>query len=139
MSYLHAYFTHDPARIGASCEIVIGLGCWWSPCPCCTRTSARWKLLAWVPGDQDLEDVVRDHWQSPGHRKERLRLIHRLLDLMASKKIRVTILSGDVHVACLGAIESERLGRRGQRAQVINQLTSAGILIRASPGSSQPR
>jgi hypothetical protein len=85
-------------------------------------------LLAWVPGDQDLEDDVRDHWQSPGHRKERLRLIHRLLDLMARKKIRVTILSGDVHVACLGAIESERSGRRGERAQVINQLTSSGIV-----------
>ena len=57
-----------------------------------------------------------------------MRLIHRLLDLMASKKIRVTILSGDVHVACLGAIESERMGRRGQRAQVLNQLTSSGVV-----------
>ena len=86
------------------------------------------KVMDWMPGEQELEDDVRDHWQSPGHRKERLRLIHRLLDLMAGKKIRATILSGDVHVACLGAIESERAGRRGERAQVINQLTSSGIV-----------
>ena len=86
------------------------------------------KVMGWLPGDQELEDDVRDHWQSPGHRKERLRLIHRLLDLMARTKIRATILSGDVHVACLGAIESERSGRRGTRASVINQLTSSGIV-----------
>ena len=85
-------------------------------------------VLDWVPGEQDLEDDVRDHWQSPGHRKERLRLIHRLLGLMARTKIRATMLSGDVHVACLGAIESELSGRRGERAHVINQLTSSGIV-----------
>ena len=86
------------------------------------------RIMDWIPGQQELEDDVRDHWQSPGHRKERLRLIHRLLDLMASKKIRVTILSGDVHVACLGVIESERAGRRGERKYVINQLTSSAIV-----------
>ena len=85
-------------------------------------------VLDWLPGEQDLEDDVRDHWQSPGHRKERLRLIHRLLGLMARTRIRATILSGDVHVACLGAIESELAGRRGERAHVINQLTSSGIV-----------
>ena len=86
------------------------------------------KVMGWLPGDQELEDDVRDHWQSPGHRKERLRLIHRLLDLMGSKRIRTTIVSGDVHVACLGAIESERSGVRGERSSVINQLTSSGIV-----------
>ncbi len=85
-------------------------------------------VMNWVPGEQELEDDVRDHWQSPGHRKERLRLIHRLLDLMGRTKVRATILSGDVHVACLGAIESERSGRRGMRSAVINQLTSSGIV-----------
>ena len=86
------------------------------------------RVMGWLPGDQELEDDIRDHWQSPGHRKERLRLIHRLLDLMERKRIRATIVSGDVHVACLGAIESERSGARGERSSVINQLTSSGIV-----------
>ena len=47
---------------------------------------------------------------------------------MERKRIRATILSGDVHVACLGAIESERSGARGERSSVINQLTSSGIV-----------
>ena len=85
-------------------------------------------LMGWLPGEQELEDDLRDHWQSPGHRKERLRLIHRLLDLMESTKIRVTILSGDVHVACLGVIKSERSSMPGSRSSVINQLTSSGIV-----------
>ncbi|MCY4633953.1 MAG: alkaline phosphatase D family protein [Acidobacteria bacterium] len=85
-------------------------------------------LMGWLPGEQELEDDLRDHWQSPGHRKERLRLIHRLLDLMADTKIRATILSGDVHVACLGVIRSERSGMPGARSSVINQLTSSGIV-----------
>ncbi|MCY3593082.1 MAG: alkaline phosphatase D family protein [Acidobacteria bacterium] len=86
------------------------------------------RVMGWLPGDQALEDDVRDHWQSSGHRTERLRLVHRLLDLMRTKKIRTTIVSGDVHVACLGAIESERSGARGQRSSVINQLTASGIV-----------
>lgn len=91
------------------------------------------RVMGWMPGEQELEDDVRDHWQSPGHRKERLRLIRRLLDLMDCKKIRATIVSGDVHVACLGAIKSERTSTPGARSSVINQLTSSAIVHPAPP------
>lgn len=90
-------------------------------------------VMDWLPGQQELEDDLRDHWQSPGHRKERLRMIHRLLDLMAGTRIRTTFLSGDVHVACLGVIRSERSGAPGARSSVINQLTSSGIVHPAPP------
>ena len=90
-------------------------------------------LMSLLPGEQELEDDLRDHWQSPGHRKERLRLIHRLLGLMEQTRIRTTILSGDVHVACLGVIKSERTGTPGARSSVINQLTSSGIVHPAPP------
>ena len=90
-------------------------------------------VMDWLPGQQELEDDLRDHWQSPGHRKERLRMIHRLLDLMSRTKIRTTFLSGDVHVACLGVIRSERSGAPGARSSVINQLTSSGIVHPAPP------
>lgn len=86
------------------------------------------KLLGVLPGQQELEDDLRDHWTSPPHRAERLRLIHRLLQASA-RGVRVTLLSGDVHVAAVGVIESAREGG----ARSINQLTSSAIVHPAPP------
>jgi len=82
------------------------------------------KVLGVLPGQQEMEDDLRDHWASAPHKAERLRLIHRLLQT-AARGVRVTILSGDVHVAALGVIESTR---EGGKACVINQLTSSAIV-----------
>lgn len=86
------------------------------------------SLLNFLPGEQELEDDLRDHWQSEPHREERLRMIHRLFGLMENKSVRASILSGDVHVAALGYVQTTRTGAAGSRAQVINQLTSSGIV-----------
>lgn len=86
------------------------------------------KVLAFVPGQQELEDDLRDHWRSKTHKAERLRLIHRLLKFSEEKSCRVSILSGDVHVAAVGAIESKRKGSAGSNANVINQLISSAIV-----------
>lgn len=91
------------------------------------------RIMNWLPGEQELEDDMRDHWQSGPHRAERLRLIHRLFDFMEKHKCRVTILSGDVHVACFGVIESERSKSASSREGVINQLTASGIVHPAPP------
>ena len=88
------------------------------------------KLLGVLPGQQELEDDLRDHWTSPPHRAERLRLVHRLLQAGA-RGVRVTLLSGDVHVAALGVIESVRDGA----ALSINQLTSSAIVHPAPPAA----
>ena len=93
------------------------------------------RILGAVPGQQELEDDVRDHWRSRAHKGERSRLVHRLLDLALATRIRPTILSGDVHVAALGTIESIRDVRPGERAGVINQLISSGI-VHPSPGAA---
>ena len=90
------------------------------------------KLLGIFPGQQTLEDDLRDHWTSPPHKAERLRLVHRLLAASA-KGIRVTLLSGDVHVAAIGVIESDRSGV-SPTARVVNQLTSSGIVHPPPPG-----
>jgi len=92
------------------------------------------RALGLVPGHQDLEDDLRDHWSSRPHKAERLRLIHRLLKFAKEKPTRVTLLSGDVHVAALGTIANERPGVTGDNAQVINQLTSSGIVHPAPSG-----
>jgi hypothetical protein len=91
------------------------------------------RLLGALPGQQELEDDLKDHWRSLPHRKERLRLIHRLFNFSAANKCRVTILSGDVHVGALGMLQSDRTDAP-INARVINQLTSSGIVHPAPPG-----
>ena len=61
-------------------------------------------------------------------------MIHRLLATSNSpKKIRPTIISGDVHVAGIGYVESTR--PEHIRSAVINQLISSGI-VHPGPGAA---
>jgi hypothetical protein len=85
------------------------------------------KMLGVLPGQQELEDDLRDHWTSVAHRAERLRLVHRLFSYGQAQKCRITLLSGDVHVAAVGVLESRR-DAADNNAQVINQVTSSGIV-----------
>ncbi len=90
------------------------------------------NLLGWVPGQQELEDDLRDHWNSQLHRIERLRFIHHLIEV-AERGIRPTLLSGDVHVAAIGHIETQ--GSRATRdPALIYQLISSGIVHPPPPG-----
>lgn len=84
--------------------------------------------LGFVPGMQGIEDDLHDQWVSYNHRTERLRFCHRLLDFAEAKATRVSIVSGDVHVAALGTVESVRRPVRNTYADVINQLTSSPIV-----------
>ncbi len=92
------------------------------------------QTLSIFPGQQELEDDLRDHWNSPAHKQERLRFIHRLLALSETRQHRVTLLSGDVHVGAVGVITSNRDSAGDRSAQVISQLTSSGIVHPAPPG-----
>jgi hypothetical protein len=47
--------------------------------------------------------------------------------------IRPTLLSGDVHLAAVGAVESRRNGSGGTTDAVVNQLISSGI-VHPGPG-----
>jgi hypothetical protein len=82
-------------------------------------------MLGALPAIEELEDDLRDHWTSAPHQAERLRLVHRLLDASA-QGVRVSVLSGDVHVAALGRIETSRSGLR-PNASSLTQLTSSGV------------
>lgn len=92
------------------------------------------QMLSIFPGQQALEDDLRDHWNSPAHKQERLRFIHRLLALSQARQCRVTLLSGDVHVGAVGIITSNRNNAVDRSTQVISQLTSSGIVHPAPPG-----
>ncbi|MBL8660364.1 MAG: alkaline phosphatase family protein [Rhodospirillales bacterium] len=87
------------------------------------------RTLGLLPGNQGgIEDDLNDQWVSYNHKTERLRLIHRLFDFAAANGTRVTIVSGDVHVAANGVIESTRRPVRDTNAEVITQLTSSAIV-----------
>ncbi|MEA2898470.1 MAG: hypothetical protein QOJ84_4085 [Bradyrhizobium sp.] len=91
------------------------------------------SLLGFIPGHQDLEDDLRDHWNSKPHKAERVRMVHNLLEL-PKKQIRPTLISGDVHVAALGVVESTRADDiKGDAEAVVNQLISSGI-VHPGPG-----
>lgn len=85
------------------------------------------SFFGWIPGHQDLEDDMRDHWRSLPHLGERRRLIRQLLDLSTRCRTRVTILSGDVHVPAMGVVQSSRPEHVGDAA-TITQLISTGIM-----------
>lgn len=81
-----------------------------------------------LPGQQGNEDDLHDQWLSYNHKTERLRFVHRLLDFADAKGTRVTIVSGDVHVAALGMIQSGRRRVRHINADAITQLTSSAVV-----------
>jgi hypothetical protein len=86
------------------------------------------RAFGLLPGMQGTEDDLHDQWLSYNHKTERLRFVHRLLDFAEAKGTRVTILSGDVHVAALGVIQSERRPVRNINADAVTQLTSSAIV-----------
>ncbi|KAL4896770.1 hypothetical protein BDV59DRAFT_171444 [Aspergillus ambiguus] len=51
-------------------------------------------------------EIYDDHWTAKHHKAERTYLIEDLQDLAADKSVRVTILSGDVHLAAIGEFYS---------------------------------
>ncbi|PYI12352.1 hypothetical protein BO78DRAFT_392208 [Aspergillus sclerotiicarbonarius CBS 121057] len=51
-------------------------------------------------------EIFDDHWTAKRHKAERTYLIEDLQDLAAEKSVRVTILSGDVHLAAIGQFYS---------------------------------
>ncbi len=89
--------------------------------------------FALLPGQQGLEDDLHDQWVSYNHKTERLRMIHRLLDFAELKGTRVTFLSGDVHVAAVGIVESARRRSRWTNAGALNQITSSAIVHPSPP------
>lgn len=89
--------------------------------------------LGFVPGAQDLEDDVRDHWTSRPHREERLRLVHRLLAFSRRTGCQVTLLSGDVHVGAVSTI-TQSGGPQSESVQITQLISSA--LVNAPPPAS---
>lgn len=74
--------------------------------------------------DEALEDDLKDHWRAKEHEGERLKLIMNLLTNAHKRKAKTVILSGDVHVGCLGIIQD----KRKEYSINIHQVVSSGIV-----------
>lgn len=81
------------------------------------------SVLDITPWEEELTDDLKDHWRAKEHQGERARLIMRLLANHEKRDGKTVILSGDVHIGCLGVINDRR--NNGQR---IHQIVSSGIV-----------
>ncbi|KAJ2904087.1 hypothetical protein MKZ38_008898 [Zalerion maritima] len=69
------------------------------------------NLLNHLDGGVEVLDDLDDHWTSKSHKPERTIVVQDLQDLAADKSVRVTILSGDVHLGAVGQfLSNAKLG-----------------------------
>lgn len=85
-----------------------------------------------TPWQEELTDDLKDHWRAREHQWERMRLIMTLLNNADRRDARTVILSGDVHIGCLGVIRD----RRRSKALKIHQVVSSAI-VHPAPSSIQ--
>jgi hypothetical protein len=83
------------------------------------------RIYVAIPGHTDLEDDLRDQWQSFSHRDEWHRMLSSLLRFAARTGARVTSLSGEIHLGALGHAS-------GEGAELF-ELTSSGIVHEPPP------
>lgn len=79
-----------------------------------------------VPPARDYEDDLRDQWQSRSHREEWKRFLKLIAETQEGTTNRVTILSGEIHLATRGEM-------RLRDKSLIHQLVSSGISHGAPP------
>ena len=92
------------------------------------------SLIPWDPVSDPQDDLI-DHWSDSHHHSERERFIRLLFKVAHEKAIRVTLLTGDVHVAGQGIIESDRRQDVPTNSNVITQLIASGIVHPPSGGA----
>ncbi|MEY4427440.1 MAG: hypothetical protein RLZZ182_129 [Pseudomonadota bacterium] len=91
------------------------------------KLSTAETITSWRGDDvvEGLGDDLNDHWAHDRHEDERKRLVRALMQLAERALCRVTIVSGDVHVAAWGNALRKTSTRNVHR---INQLTSTAIV-----------
>lgn len=86
-------------------------------------------------GGVEILDDLDDHWTASHHKHERNYLIEDLQDLAAEKSVRITILSGDVHLAAVGQFYSNpklRIPKDHDHRYMPNIVSSA--IVNTPPG-----
>ena len=78
-------------------------------------------------------DDLRDHWSHDDHEPERKRLTRLLIKIAQDKRVRISLLSGDVHVAAWGSLYRNDVSPEKNWLS-IQQLTSSAVLHPAPSG-----
>ena len=86
----------------------------------------------------DLLDDFRDQWRAVHHETERIRLIQWLQKLALLKKMRVSVVAGDVHCAGAGIIEPAARLRSDPTAVQIAIESRKGLPFPAAPPPTAP-
>ncbi|KAH0597617.1 hypothetical protein MHUMG1_04996 [Metarhizium humberi] len=92
------------------------------------RTGMFGKALNNIDGGVEVLDDLNDHWTAKNHKHERSIIMEDLQDLAIDKSLRITILSGDVHLAAIGQFYSNpKLGlpKHKDPRYMINVVSSA--------------
>ncbi|KAB5589360.1 hypothetical protein CTheo_7198 [Ceratobasidium theobromae] len=79
-------------------------------------------------GKVELLDDLEDHWAAAVHKAERNHLVQRLQTLSYAKQVRITILSGDVHLAAVGRFFSKakfNVPQEKDHRYIVNVISSA--------------
>nr|XP_006820809.1 PREDICTED: uncharacterized protein YGR266W-like [Saccoglossus kowalevskii] len=91
-----------------------------------------YTALRIIPGVHESEDDFLDHWNSTDNRKkERDRFFSIMVKFSEKMKTKVSVLSGDVHLACWGKLHTES-------GTVINIPTSSAIVNKPPPKLMMP-
>jgi hypothetical protein len=73
----------------------------------------------------ELQDDMIDHWRSEQHKNERKMLIKKLQKLARNKNIRITFLSGDVHLGGMAEIFNPKVVSKEYDFQYMAQVISS--------------
>lgn len=84
-----------------------------------------------LPGSNEYEDDLRDQWQSRTHREEWRRFLALLAGWEESGKGRLTVVSGEIHLATRGEMKLKGGG-------ILHQLVASGI-SHPAPSAAYPR
>jgi hypothetical protein len=84
-------------------------------------------LMQLTPHAEKYEDDLRDQWQSRAHRGEWRDFLQRLVALHEGGGSRVTLLSGEIHLATRGTLAAQ--------PEPIHQLVASGIAHPAPPAA----
>lgn len=83
------------------------------------RLSLVERVMHLSPRMEKYEDDLRDQWQSRAHRAEWQALLHDLIALHGREGVSITILSGEIHLATRGTMQTP--------AGDIHQLVASGV------------
>lgn len=84
-------------------------------------------------GEPELLDDLADHWNAGNHKEERRMLIEKCQQISAAQCIRISFLSGDVHVCAAGRLYSDPKVNLANDHRYMPQIVSSAIVNAPPP------